>query len=53
MGGDYSERLCDDRHKEISKKFDTLFKKVDWAGLIIGGLIIIGALINVLLQVRN
>ena len=51
MADEYSERLCDDRHAEISRKFDILFKKMDLMGIITAGLIIIGIIVSIITKV--
>lgn len=47
----YSTRLCDDRHEEITRKFDILFKKFDIMMLLVSGLTIIGIIVSIITKI--
>jgi len=47
MGGEYNEKMCDERHREISENFKILFKKFDFLTMFVGLFALVGTVLGI------
>ena len=48
MENEFNAKLCDERHEEITRKFDTLFKKFDVLSFMVALFTIVGIAVSII-----